>query len=104
MYQDSRLAIPSTYILLEYFLLVLVKVWDMLLPPPWNISRTEVFSFSNLYRKSVSYRILASAGSVLVHAFADTMLLHISEALWMIYCHEIMFLCSIHSFIFKQNS
>ena len=53
--------------------------------PPWNVASTEVLFLSNFYRKVVSAIILASMGSVLVHSFADTVLLYFSVAVWMSY-------------------
>ena len=49
----------------------------MLHPPHLTVSITEVF-FSNLDRRVVSARILASLGYVLVHYFDATVVLYFS--------------------------
>ena len=56
--------------------LVLMWFWVMCPPHPWTVSGTEVFYLSNLDKKVVSARIMMSLGSVFVHYFYATMLLH----------------------------
>ena len=57
----------------------------MLNSPPLTVARTEVLFLYNLYRRVVIAIIVVSLGSVLVHYCADTILLYLSAALWMIY-------------------